>query len=183
MFTSLWAKIPGPERASELIEHTLLNPELFWKPFSIPLCPNFPTDPEARICRAGSLFWNEITGTGLLAYGYRDKAVELVKRQMQSAIQSLRAEGCFRQYVDSLTGTAWGEVNALNGLAPLGLFLETLGVRFYSHQRLMVTGFNPFPWPITVKYRGTEVLRQQDATIITFPNGQKMVIDDPARSA
>ena len=173
------AKIPGPERASELIEHTLLNPELFWKPFSIPLCPNFPTDPEASVARA-SLFWNEITGTGLLAYGYRDKAVELVKRQMQSAIQSLRAEGCFRQYVGSLTGIAWGEVNALNGLAPLGLFLETLGGAILFTPTPTVTGFNPFPWPITVKYRGTEVLRQQDATIITFPNGQKMVIDDPA---
>ncbi|HSQ26042.1 MAG TPA: hypothetical protein VLM80_02850 [Anaerolineales bacterium] len=180
LFTPLWAKIPDTARAAALIEQTLLDPELFWKPFSIPLCPNFPADPEARICRAGSLFWNEIIGTGLLAYGFRDKAVDLVKRQMQAAIQSLRADGCFRQYVDSITGIPWGEVNALNGLAPLGLFMETLGVRFYSHQRLMVSGFNPFPWPITVKYRGTEVLRQQDATIITFPSGQKMVIDDPA---
>lgn len=180
LFTPLWAKIPGPERATELIEHTLLDPELFWKPFSIPLCLDAPADHEANSCRAGNFFWNDIIGAGLLAYGYRDKAVDLVKRQMLAAIQSLRAEGCFRQYVDSITGIAWGEENALNGLAPLGLFLETLGVRFYSHHRLMVSGFNPFPWPITVKYRGTEVLCQQDETIVTFPNGQKMIIDDPA---
>jgi len=73
-----------------------------------------------------------------------------------------------------------GDHNALVGLAPIGLFLETLGVRIYTANRVLLTGFNPFPWPVTVKYRGLTILRRKDSTIITFPDGQTTTIVDPS---
>ena len=178
LFTPIWAGIPNHERATELIEQSLLNPESYWKPYGVPMCADAHPEPEARVCRAGNLFWSQIIGQGLLAYGYRQQASELVSRLMRAAIQSLRSEACFRQYIDTATGQGWGEPNVISALAPLGLFLETLGVRFYSQQRLMISGFNPYPWPITVKYRGTQIVCRKDQAIITFPNGQKIEIDD-----
>lgn len=180
LFTPLWAGIPDKERAAKLIEQSLLNPESYWKPFGVPMCADAHPEPEARVCRSGNLFWSQIIGQGLLAYGYRQQASELVSRLMRAAIQSLRSEACFRQHIDAATGQGWGESNVISALAPLGLFLETLGVRFYSQQRLMIRGFNPYPWPITVRYRGTQILFEKDLTTITFANGQTLVIDDPS---
>lgn len=180
LFTPLWAGIPEYERAAQLVEKNLCNPDAFWKPFGVPLCADVSHEPEARIYRASSLFWHQVIGEGLLAYGFREQAAELVSRLMRAAIQNLRLEGCFRQHTDTMSGQGWGEINAISGLAPFGLFLETLGVQFYSHQRLMIQGFNPFPWPITVKYRGTKIVREKDLTTISFADGQSIEIDDPA---
>lgn len=179
LFTPLWAGMLTQERASDLIQSNLLDPNRFWKPFGIPACLETSPEPETRFCRSSSLFWNQITGEGLLAYGYRKEAAELVSRLMRASIQNLRSEARFRQYNDVENGKAWGEANVLSGLAPLGLFLETLGVRLYSHQRLQISGFNPFPWPVTVKYRGTQILFESDRSIVTFPNGHKIEITDP----
>jgi hypothetical protein len=72
-----------------------------------------------------------------------------------------------------------GEYSALSGIAPVGLFLETLGVRLISPQRVAIEGINPFPWPVTVKYRGLTILRQKDKTIVIFPDNQTVTVTDP----
>lgn len=72
-----------------------------------------------------------------------------------------------------------GERNMLTGLAPVGLFLQTLGVEFLSANRVRLSGKNPFPWPVTVKYRGLSVSRQSDRSVIVFPDGRVVSVDDP----
>jgi hypothetical protein len=99
---------------------------------------------------------------------------------MNAIIQTLKREGAFRRYYQSYTGQGSGERNSLNGLAPLGLFLEVLGVRLISPQSVSLVGFNPFPWPVTVKYRGMTILRQKEKTIVVFQDGQTVVVTDPA---
>jgi hypothetical protein len=42
-----------------------------------------------------------------------------------------------------------------------------------------LTGKNPFPWPVTVKYRGLTVTRQAEQTVVAFPDGQTLTLDDP----
>ena len=64
-------------------------------------------------------------------------------------------------------------------MAPLGLFLETLGVRLISPTRVALSGSNPFPWPVTVKYRGLSVFRQSDKTMVIFPGGQTVNVNKP----
>jgi hypothetical protein len=43
----------------------------------------------------------------------------------------------------------------------------------------MLSGNNPFPWPVTVKYRGLTIMRQQGKTSVIFPDGQTVETDDP----
>jgi hypothetical protein len=57
------------------------------------------------------------------------------------------------------------------------LFLDTLGVKVLSPTRVKIAGINPFPWPVTVKYRGLTVLRQSEKTTIIFPDGQAVTLD------
>jgi hypothetical protein len=41
-------------------------------------------------------------------------------------------------------------------------------------------GINPFPWPVTILYRGLKIARGLEATEVSFANGQTVTITDPA---
>lgn len=176
----LWAGIPSHERAEKWVEETLANPHRFWRLFGLPACPLPPEYGSSPTCDLVHLPWVSLVGEGLVAYGYRALAAELVMRLMNAVVLSLKKEAAFRRHYHAETGQGSGERNALEGLAPLGLFLDVLGVRLISPRRVALSGFNPFPWPVTVKYRGLTVLRQAEKSTVIFPDGQTVVVDDPA---
>jgi hypothetical protein len=97
---------------------------------------------------------------------------------MNSVIQSLKQSRAFYQRYHAEKGTGIGERNSLNGFAPVGLFMQTLGVKLFSRERIRLEGINPFPWPVTIKYRGLTILRGLEETLVTFPNGQSVTITD-----
>jgi hypothetical protein len=41
-------------------------------------------------------------------------------------------------------------------------------------------GKNPFPWPVTVQYKGLKIVRGLDRTEVKFPNSKSVIVDDPA---
>lgn len=176
----LWANIPTHKRAKRLVEKTILDPNLFWRDYGLPACPDQEIDNKKNeICQLVYLPWCVLIGEGLISYGYRQEAAELVTRIMGAVTQNLERDGCFRQSYHADLGIGKGESNSLWGLAPVGLFLNTLGVQLISPKKLRLNGINPFPWPVTVKYRGTTVLRGQMKTQVIFSDGQTITIDDP----
>jgi hypothetical protein len=176
----LWAGIAEMKQAKLLVKKTVLSAKRFWRPFGIPACPGSRPEADTSVCQAVQVHWNALVGEGLLRYGYRSEAAELVTRLMAAIVQTLKRDGAFRRYYHAETGLGFGERNALHGLAPLGLFLETLGVRLFSPLRIGLSSFNPFPWPVTVKYRGTTILRQKEKTVVIFPDGQTTAVSEPA---
>ncbi len=176
----LWANIPSAERARQLVTKTIKAARKFWRPYGLPACPSTKTQPEVEAYHAVHLPWCQLIGSGLLNYGYRAEAAELVTRLMNAITQCLHRDSSFRQFYNAETGEGWGEPDALSGLAPLGLFLETLGVRLVSSRRVDLEGSNPFPWPVTVKFRGVTVLRQTEKTSVTFADGQSLTVTDTA---
>lgn len=179
-FAPLWAGIPDEERATELVERSLSNNETFWKAFGIAACSHPHSDEETSICRSIYPVWTQIIAEGLLNYGFRHKTAELVTHLMEAILSGLKKEQKFHEYYDSRTGRGFGKDNALTGLAPLGLFLDSLGVRFLSGGRVAIAGLNPYPWPVTVKYRGVSVVRLRESTQIHYPDGQSVEVTDPA---
>ena len=173
----LWGQVPSPEQAESLLAHAITQPHRYSQPFGLPLCP-LPSC-QAQPCAMVHILWNTLIGEGLVAYGYRKEAAELVGRLMKAVVQSLKSERAFRQGYHAESGEGFGERDVLPGLAPLSLFLEVLGVRLISPYRLRLEGFNPFPWPVTVKDRGLSVVRQKDKTLIIFPDGQTIQVNDP----
>ena len=73
----------------------------------------------------------------------------------------------------------FGDKNSLGGFPPLKLFLDTLGVHIYSSKKIALEGFNPFPWAVTIKFKGLTIIRLVDDTQIIFPNNESVTIDDP----
>ena len=173
----LWAHIPDPERAKSLIQNTILNPTGFLKPYGLQAFTDSLPDPASASFQNVHLPWNELIGEGLLAYGYRAETAALLERLMQAVIYSIGKSGAFHRTYQAESGLGVGERNALQGLAPFRLFLETVGVKIASPKRIFIQGFNPFPWPVTVKYRGTTILRQKEKTTVVFPDGQTITTD------
>lgn len=98
---------------------------------------------------------------------------------MKVIIQNLRFENAFRQYYHSEKETGTGERDALSGIVPIGLFLRSLGIQIFSNKKVFIEGTNPYPWPVTVGYRGLSIVRQKEQATVTFPDGQLVEISDP----
>ncbi len=98
---------------------------------------------------------------------------------MGAVVSNLKQHKAFFQYYDAKTGIGGGERNTAQGLAPLGTFLTLLGVKFCPPGRVIILGKNPFPWQVTVKYRGISVTRRMESTQVTYPGGQSITLSDP----
>ena len=96
---------------------------------------------------------------------------------MSAIIQNMKKQNSFRRHYHCRTGKGSGEINILNGLAPTGVFLASLGIRIITQNELFISGINPYPWPITIKYKGLTILRQEKSTSIIFPDGQTAELD------
>lgn len=174
----LWAGIPDPRRAGLLIKNTITANGGFWQPYGIRACADLPeTQDEPSVYQSVHLDWNTAIGEGLLIYSCQAEAAELVTHMMNAVVACLKRDKAFRKFYHSQTGAGIGERDALVGLAPMSLFLHTLGVKLFSPTRVEISGVNPFPWPVTVKYRGLTVLRQNEKTTIVFPDGQAVTVE------
>jgi mannosylglycerate hydrolase MGH1-like protein len=179
LFLPLWAGIPHPAEAELLLLHRLFRAEYFGRPFGVPALPTVPAAEAEGLANSVHLPWNQLIAEGLLSYGLRQQAATLLAHLMNAVIDSLKRDRAFRLRYHAESGIGLGEKNALAGLAPVGLFLQTLGVEILSAHHVRLSGSNPFVWPVTVKYRGLTVARGFKQTEITFPGGQSVSRDDP----
>jgi hypothetical protein len=184
LFTPLWAGMPNKQRAQTMIGRALLNAKRFSRPFGIPACPSLAfvsaqDAPEAEsVLQAVHLPWNLLIGEGLLKYGFRSDAARLVVHIMTAIIQNLKQNRSFYARYHAEKGTGIGERNALSGLAPVGLFMQVLGVEILSSTRVKLEGKNPFPWDVTVQYKGLKVIRGTNKTEVVFANGKSVVVTE-----
>jgi hypothetical protein len=180
LFMPLWAGIPDEGHAQTMIGRALLDARRFHRPFGVPACPASPAgQPEAEaISQAVHLPWNLFICEGLLKYGFRTDAARLVAHIMTGIIQNLKQNRAFYSRYHAEKGTGIGERNALHGLAPLDLFLRVLGVEILSSTRIRLEGTNPFPWDVTINYKGLKVARGQEKTEVVFPNGKSVTVVD-----
>ncbi len=175
----LWAKAPDEHQAQAMVFRTILEASQFDHPYGIPALPRFSVRAADPLSLGVHLPWNSLIGEGLLAYGYRREAARLMAHLMSAVIQNLKQKQSFYATYHAETGAGQGERNALQGLAPIGLFLACLGVEIISPTRVILRAENPFPWPVTVKYKGLSVTRLMGQTEITFPNQQVSLHQDP----
>lgn len=176
----LIAGIPSRARAAVCLEKSILNPERFWMPYGLPACPGQPSTQTAASTTDVLMIWNFLIGTALVDYGQRVRAAQLFTHLMKGIQHAVKTGGAFSERYTALDGTGRGESNTLDGLPPLGLFFHVLGVRIISPWKVQLEGLNPFPWPVKLSFRGLTVDRRNDKTIITFPDGQALTVDDPS---
>jgi hypothetical protein len=176
----MWAQIPDKQKAHALIGRNIMTADRFDRPFGLPSLPASP-DPEADTVSMSVHFpWNQLIGEGLLAHGFRAEATRLTAHMMNAVIQNLKQNHSFYQRYHAETGAGIGERNALQGFAPVGLFMQTLGVSILSSTRVRLEGRNLYPWPVTIKYKGLTIVRSMEQTTVTFVNGESVLVQDEA---
>ncbi len=180
LFTPLWAHLPNEERAQAIVTRSLLDAERFDRPFGIRALASLPDAEAESVAMSIHMPWNHLIGEGLLAYGLRAEAARLTSHLMQAVIQCLKQNRAFYERYHSETASGIGERGALTGFAPVGLFLQTLGVDIISPRRVRLEGKNPFEWPVTILYKGLKVVRGLETTEVVFPNGQVTTVSDTA---
>jgi len=97
---------------------------------------------------------------------------------MTAIIQNLKQNRAFYARYHAEKGTGIGERNALSGLPAVGLFLQVLGVEILSSSCVRLEGDNPFPWDVTVQYKGLKIIRGLKNTEVIFPNGKSVSVTD-----
>jgi hypothetical protein len=175
----LWAGAADEEQAEKIIARQLNNPKRYQRKFGLPAVPNQIKHEEAGILNSTWLPWAGLMGEALISSNARAEAADLVTRIMSGITGTLKREAAFRKHVHAYTGEGLGERDALAGLPPIALFLQALGIRIISPWKLAVNGFNPFPWPVKLQYRGLMLECTADEIVIVFPDGQAITIDDP----
>ena len=175
----LWAGIPSEDKAKILINLTIMNKKRFLSPYGLRSCIDIPSLSDIPEEYFGiHLPWIHLLVDGLIRYGERKKAAEVFSRLMKAVVHSLKKDMKFHQFYHCETGKPLGTINSLTSLIPIGLFLEILGVKIISPSKVEISGSNPFPWPVTIKYRGLTVIQQEKKALIIFPEGQNITIDN-----
>jgi hypothetical protein len=180
-FLPVWAGIPPINRVEKILTGNLKKGKRFWGVFGIPYEPG-NTRKAAESHDGIILPLNAMLAEGLASYGNHEEAVRLMGGMMGAVVSNLKQNKAFFQYYDASTGIGSGERNTVQGLAPLGTFLKLLGVEFCPPGRVRILGNNPFPWQVTVKYRGITVTRRMDSTEVAFPGGQSIKLSDPTEA-
>lgn len=176
----LWAGIPEAQQANALIGRNISTADRFDRSFGMPSLPTSP-GPEADVVSMSVTFpWNLLIGEGLLAYGFRTEATLLTVHLMNAVIQNLKQNRAFYQRYHAEKGTGIGERNSLHGFAPVGLFMQALGVTILSSKKVKLEGRNLFPWAVTVKYKGLTVVRGLEQTVVIFSNGESVIVKEEA---
>lgn len=172
----LWARAIETQQANVMIGRNVMTADRFDRPFGLPSLPISP-DPEADdVSMSVSLPLNQLICEGMLAYGFRAEATRLTAHLMNAVIQNLKQNHSFYQRYHAEKGAGIGERNALHGFAPVGLFMQTLGVTILSSTKVKLEGRNLFPWSVTIKFKGLTVVRGLEQTVITFSNGESVIV-------
>jgi hypothetical protein len=174
----LWAGIPEEQNVNALIGRNLTAADRFDRPFGFPSLPESPNPEADSVSMSVTLPWNQLIGEGLLAYGFRAEATRLTAHLMNGVIQNLKQNRSFFNRYHAEKGTGIGERNSLHGFAPLGLFMQALGVTILSSSRVKLEGRNLFPWPVTIKHKGLTISRGLEQTVVTFSNGESVIVKE-----
>lgn len=177
----LWTGRLESFMVDDLVNKTIANVDRFWQPFGLPVCIEEQISVDNEYCAGCDPLWNAFIVDGLYQSGYTQLAADLFTHLMNAIVLSLKTENCFRNFYHPQTGQGIGEVNSVNGIPPIGLFLKLLGIQIHSPSEIEICGENPFPWPVTVKYRGLTILRGKEKTNIIFPDGQTVESSSPVR--
>jgi hypothetical protein len=175
----LWAGIPSKERAKILINLTIINKKKFLSPNGLRSwieSPGIIKIPEEYY--GLNLPGNALILDGLIQYGERFKAAEVFLRIMEFVVKSIKNNMTLNHSYHYETGKLLGTQNSITSLVPIGLFLRILGVKILNPYLVEITGKNPFPWPVTIKYQGLIIIKQERKTLVIFPDGQNVTVDN-----
>jgi hypothetical protein len=170
----LAAGVTSAPQADVLVEYVLKNPQRFWRSGGVPSVPADDPDystAEDKVTASAHLLRNHWLAEGLLRYGFREEAAELLTRLMTSVVKTLREEHRFYARYDADREVVLRENVTAAGLSPFNLLLKVVGVELITPWKVRVRPGHALGRSIRLKWRGLEVTCHPDATLVRFPDG------------
>jgi hypothetical protein len=177
LYLPLWAELIPLSIANAMIEKQIIPRYL--REFGLPTAsPDSPL-PDGITDLVCQLPWVLPIVQGMLTYHHQRESAEILTRIMSAIVLQINQSLQTAEYYETETGSAGGKIDALSGLAPVGLFLNIMGVQKLGDGQVDLLGENPFPWPVTVKYKGMTITRKKEESTITFPSGETITVHGP----
>ncbi len=158
------------------LAETVIDPTRFLQPAGLQMSANgaitAKDDPNNRVV----MFWNVLIAEGLIEHDYSRAASLLVRRLLDTQVQSLIRHRAFRSAYDAQSGDGIGDPDDLGGVLPLSLFFKFIGVRIVSARRVWAGGVFALEMPVTITHLGIVIKRSADGTIVRFPSGYETTV-------
>lgn len=151
----LWAGVPTPKRAQQIIEKTIST--RYITPFGLASIPT--TRPQGNFSEENeiSIFWNSLVLEGLQLYGFKELAARLFESILAQEVKFLQNKQGLYPCMQVQTGKESGDRDTLEALIPVTDLVHLLGARIWTDHEMIIDNLNTFLPPITVKYYGTKV--------------------------
>jgi hypothetical protein len=173
----LWAGVTDRTRGDRLVKRALLDRKRFWRNHGLSAVA--ASDPAYRPNHrqgAGGVWmaWNLLLCEGLIENGYLQEAALLFARLMKCCGWALRAEKGFRRAYHCDRGQGIGDRHHLDGVAPVSVLLDLLGIKLLSPSRVWLRGFHPLKEPVRLRWRGFTICAHADGYQLEFANGETL---------
>ena len=172
----------APERAAALVE-LALDEARFLQPNGLTMVSASDRNYDASNSRGGGgiwIYWLTLVCEGLLKAGYRREATAIVKRLLGAQARVLQREGRLPQFYHADEAKGFGEDHHLDGIAPLKLLGDLLGIRIIAEDKVWLGGEFTWEQPVSVVQHGVTVTRSEGENRVEFPSGHSVTLDAEA---
>lgn len=178
----LWTGRLAPERAAALVE-LALDESQFLQPNGLTMVSGGDRNYDPSNARGGGgiwIYWLTLVCEGMLAAGYRREATAIVKRLLGALARVLEREGRLAQFYHADEAKGFGEEHHLDGIVPLKLLGDVIGVRIVSQDKVWLGGEFTWEQPVAVEQHGVKVERSEEESRVEFPSGHVVTLDADA---
>ncbi len=178
----LWTGRLAPERAAALVE-LALDEAHFLRPNGLTMVSASDRNYDPSNVRGGGgiwIYWLTLVCEGMLKTGYRQEATEIVKRLLDALSRVLEREGRLTQFYHADEAKGFGEDHHLDGIAPLKLLSDVIGIRIIAADKVWLGGEFTWNQPVTVEQHGVTVSRSAQESRVEFPTGHVITLEAEA---
>ena len=172
----------APERAAALVD-LALDEARFLQPNGLTMVSASDRNYDPSNARGGGgiwIYWLTLVCEGLLGAGYRREATAIVKRLLGAQARVLEREGKLAQFYHADEAKGFGEDHHLDGIAPLKLLGDVLGIRIIAKDKVWLGGEFTWEQPVSVVQHGVTVTRSQGESRVEFPSGHLVALEADA---
>lgn len=174
LYLPLWTGwLPNGEGRKVILQHLIPK---YLHPFGFSWYPHENALVNSHPC--ASMLWNQIGGEILLRYGFEQETRRLVEGVLRAILIARRHGQSPGEQYDPFNGEGGSLETHLYGLAPLGLFLRTLGIRQLDEKKIMIQGLQPYDQDVRIRFRDFWMLFQNEKTVLASAAGWKTEITD-----
>lgn len=175
-----------PDKHSKALAKLALDDDIFLRPNGITMSPaNQANFDPANADGAGGIwmYWQTLVGIGLIEAGKGSKVADIVKSQLDMLVSILQTSHQTAQFYHSDEPKAISEKGHLNGIAPLYLLQNLMGVLISRNDTVVLN--QDFGWgrAVTIRQHSVYVRRTTKSIKVEFASGHTVELDAPLQES